>query len=60
MSRWRDWVLELSPLFGLAGEIYVRDKTGDKAVRVVRFARESSKNEEREGEEWNQKEHNHF
>lgn len=46
----QDWVLELSALFGLVGEINLRDKTGDKAVRVVKFPRKCADNEKREGE----------
>lgn len=38
MCKWKDWVLESSPLSGLDRETNLKDKAGDKAVRVVKIS----------------------
>lgn len=51
MSKWRDWALEFSLWFGVTGEIDLRNKAGDKAVRMVRFPIGNTENENREGKD---------
>ena len=43
MSKWKDWVLESSELSGLDRETNLKDKAGDKTVRVVRISQEEGR-----------------